>query len=55
MHELSRALRLETPDPVLDRAFELAKLRAAESIYATKGGLIIPDTAPGSTKLPSPC
>jgi len=39
-HELSRSLRLETPDPVLNRAFELAKLRAAESIYATQGGLM---------------
>jgi len=40
VHGLSRSLRLETPDPVLDRAFELAKLRAAESIFATKGGLM---------------
>jgi hypothetical protein len=31
---------LETPDPVLDTAFALAKIRAAESIYQTKGGLM---------------
>lgn len=33
-------LRLETPDPVLNRAFELAKLRAAESVFETKMGLV---------------
>jgi len=31
-------LRLETPDPVLNAAFAFAKIRAAESIYLTKGG-----------------
>ena len=31
-------LRLETPDTVLNNAFAFAKIRAAESIYATKGG-----------------
>lgn len=36
---LKRTLRLETPDPVLDREFELAKLRTSESIFATRGGL----------------
>lgn len=36
---LSR-LRLETPDPVLNVAFAFAKIRAAESIYETKGGLM---------------
>jgi hypothetical protein len=41
---LQRALRLETPDPVLDRAFAFAKLRVAESINATRGGLML---APG--------
>ena len=33
-------LRLETPDPVLNAAFAFAKIRAAESIYETKGGLM---------------
>ncbi len=31
-------LVLETPDTVLNRAFAFAKIRAAESIYQTKGG-----------------
>ncbi|MBP3966568.1 hypothetical protein [Paenibacillus lignilyticus] len=34
------ALQLETPDPVLNRMFDFAKLRASESIFATKGGLM---------------
>jgi len=34
------SLRLETPDPVLNRAFDFAKLRAAESIFQTKNGLM---------------
>ncbi len=33
-------LRLETPDPVLNRAFDFAKLRAAESVFDTKMGLV---------------
>lgn len=33
-------LRLETPDPVLNRAFELAKLRTAESVFDTKMGRV---------------
>ncbi|MDR1980584.1 MAG: hypothetical protein LBQ39_03050 [Tannerellaceae bacterium] len=33
-------LVLETPDKVVDRLFAFAKIRAAESIYATKGGLM---------------
>ena len=32
-------LQLETPDRVLNTAFAFAKIRAAESIYETKGGL----------------
>ncbi len=32
-------LVLETPDPALNNAFALAKLRAAESVYRTRGGL----------------
>ncbi len=41
---LYRALRtnlvLETPDPLLDQMFAFAKLRGAESIFATRGGLM---------------
>lgn len=33
-------LQLQTPDPVLNRAFAFAKIRTAESIYETKGGLM---------------
>lgn len=33
-------LQLVTPDPVLNTMFAFAKIRAAESIYATKGGLM---------------
>ena len=33
-------LVLETPDETLNRAFAFAKIRAAESIYRTKGGLM---------------
>lgn len=40
VHGMAERLRLETPDPVIDRLFRSAKLRAAESIYATKGGLM---------------
>ena len=31
---------LDTPDPVLNRAFAFAKVRATESIFLTKGGLM---------------
>ncbi len=31
-------LVLETPDPIIDRMFHFAKIRASESIFATKGG-----------------
>jgi hypothetical protein len=34
----NKNLVLETPDPVLNRAFAFAKIRAAESIYQTRGG-----------------
>ena len=40
VNELWSKLIVETPDPVLNRAFAFAKLRASESIYATKGGLM---------------
>ena len=33
-------LRFECPEPNLGRSFSFAKLRAAESIFATKGGLM---------------
>jgi hypothetical protein len=33
-------LQLETPDPMLNTAFAFSKIRAAESIYLTKGGLM---------------
>lgn len=35
---LNGNLCLETPDPVIDRMFAFAKIRACESIYQTKGG-----------------
>jgi hypothetical protein len=38
IHELWSKLVLETPDTVLNREFAFAKIRGAESIYATKGG-----------------
>jgi len=33
-------LRLDTPEPVLNTEFAFAKIRTAESIYETKGGLM---------------
>lgn len=38
--DLFAKLVFACPDPVLSRAFAFAKVRAAESIYATKGGLM---------------
>ncbi|MDD4311342.1 MAG: hypothetical protein PHW41_02530 [Eubacteriales bacterium] len=38
--ELSSNLRLETPDCVLNTAMEFAKIRACESIFRTKNGLM---------------
>lgn len=38
--EIFGNLRLETPDEAINRAFAFAKLRATESIYDTKGGLM---------------
>ncbi|RPJ50134.1 MAG: hypothetical protein EHM23_35680, partial [Acidobacteria bacterium] len=40
IEDLLAVLQLETPDPVLNTAFAFAKIRAAESIYETKGGLM---------------
>jgi hypothetical protein len=38
--ELEQTLFLHTPNDTLDRMFAFAKVRAAESIYDTKGGLM---------------
>jgi len=37
---LQNNLQFVTPDPVLNQMFDFSKLRAAESIYRTKGGLM---------------
>lgn len=37
---LKQNLQLETPDPILNKMFDFAKLRGAESIFRTKGGLM---------------
>jgi len=41
---LQRNLRLETPEPELDRAFSFCKLRVAEAINSTRNGMML---APG--------
>jgi hypothetical protein len=38
--DVEQDLVLETPEPVLNRMFALAKLRTVESIFATRGGLM---------------
>lgn len=38
--EMNDNLQLETPDVVLNRMFQLSKIRAAESIFATTNGLV---------------
>lgn len=38
--EMWSNLVLETPDPVIDRAFAFSKIRVSESIYQTAGGLM---------------
>jgi len=38
--EMSNSLELVTPDTVLNTAFKFAKIRASESIFETKGGLM---------------
>lgn len=40
VYGLNSSLRLETPDPVLNREFDFSKIRAAESIFKTKCGLV---------------
>ena len=37
---IESTLQLQTPDPVIDRMFELSKLRTTESIYKTTVGLM---------------
>ncbi|CAN5355537.1 hypothetical protein BH11ARM2_BH11ARM2_12770 [soil metagenome] len=37
---LDGVLDLRTPSPVLNRMFRFAKVRAAESLFRTKGGLV---------------
>ena len=44
---LNEALILETPDPILNRAFAFAKWRVAEAINDTRGGLML---APGGLR-----
>lgn len=40
VHALNSLLQLQTPDTLLNTAFSFAKLRATESIFLTKGGLM---------------
>ena len=40
VNRLFNTLCLETPDTIINEMFRLAKVRAAESIFATKGGLM---------------
>lgn len=44
---LNQALVLETPDPVLNRAFTFAKWRVSEAMNDTRGGLML---APGNLR-----
>ncbi|MBC3872498.1 glucosidase family protein [Undibacterium flavidum] len=47
LHEWRSKLVLETPEPTLNAMFDFAKIRAAESIFATRGGLL---HGPGGTR-----
>ncbi|MCQ2118369.1 MAG: hypothetical protein MJY84_00435 [Bacteroidales bacterium] len=40
VRQFDSSLVLSTPDPVMDREFRFAKIRAAESIYRTAGGFL---------------
>ncbi|NLR62385.1 hypothetical protein HGH93_30115 [Chitinophaga polysaccharea] len=40
IHQLTQSLVLETPNDTLNRGFAFAKIRATESIYDTRGGLM---------------
>lgn len=47
INEINAALILETPDPVLNRAFTFAKWRVTEAMNDTRGGLML---APGNLR-----
>jgi hypothetical protein len=38
--QVSESLELKTPDPMLDMAFRMAKVRCSESLFETKQGLV---------------
>lgn len=40
LREVKNKLRLETPEPILNQAFEFAKIRSSESVFQTKAGLM---------------
>ncbi|MDD2431612.1 MAG: hypothetical protein PHC96_07985 [Firmicutes bacterium] len=40
LSSVTSSLRLETPEPVLNQAFDFAKIRSAESVFETKSGLL---------------
>jgi len=40
VNQMFGSLSLKSPDPVLNRMFDFAKIRAMESIFETKGGLV---------------
>ncbi len=40
IHEVKNNLRFVSPDPIMNTAFDFAKVRASESIYKTAGGLM---------------
>jgi len=40
VNQMFSNIRFSSPDPILNRMFDFAKIRAMESIYETKGGLV---------------
>lgn len=40
VNQMFSSLSLKSPDPVLNRMFDFAKIRAMESVFETKGGLV---------------
>ncbi len=40
LDEMRKSLVLKTPEPILDGMFQFAKIRATESIFSTRGGLM---------------
>ncbi|CAN7409139.1 hypothetical protein LJR153_002632 [Paenibacillus sp. LjRoot153] len=40
LQDIGSSLQLETPEPHLNRMFNMAKIRAAESVFRTKSGLM---------------